>query len=170
MHYRWIGAGLIVAACGGFGIFAAGSHRREEAMLRQLENALSFMECQLQFRMTPLPELCFQTARQVSGPVGALFSELAKELELQLAPEAAGCMHTVLGRCPGLSPAVRDLCLQLGRSLGRFDLAGQLKGLTAVQRDSQRKLEALCRNRDTRLRSYQTLGFCAGAALAILFI
>ena len=59
---------------------------------------------------------------------------------------------------------------ELGESLGRFDLPGQLKGLEAVRRKCLMELEALGRNRTERLRCYQTLGLCAGAALVILFI
>ena len=33
-----------------------------------------------------------------------------------------------------------------------------------------KKLEEFTKNQDTRLRSYQTLGICAGAAVTILFI
>ena len=58
----------------------------------------------------------------------------------------------------------------LGTSLGRFDLTGQLNGLEQVRSHCRRELEALAGNRDQRVRGYQTLGICAGAALAILFV
>ena len=63
-----------------------------------------------------------------------------------------------------------DALILLGRWLGRFDLDGQLKGLDAVRQECRRHLEELNNNREVRLRSYQTLGLCAGAAIAILFI
>jgi len=58
----------------------------------------------------------------------------------------------------------------LGSSLGRFDLKGQLSGLESVRNTCRKTLEEMNRNRDNRLRSYQTLGLCCGAALVILFI
>ena len=60
--------------------------------------------------------------------------------------------------------------LLLGRSLDRFDLAGQLKGIAATRSACRREVGALLENRDLRLRSYKTLGLCAGAALAVLLI
>ena len=39
-----------------------------------------------------------------------------------------------------------------------------------VAGDPDRELEVMGRNQEERLRSYQTLGLCAGAALAILFV
>ena len=50
-----------------------------------------------------------------------------------------------------------------------FDLAGQLKSLKALQRACQDALVSLERDKDVRMRNYQTLGLCAGAALAIIF-
>ena len=48
MAYKWMGAMLVVMACGGFGIFLAGNERQEEAALRQLLQILDFMESDLQ--------------------------------------------------------------------------------------------------------------------------
>ena len=168
--YKWIGAGCIVVSCGGFGFLMALHHRQEEAALGQLTAALDFMECELQYRLTPLPELCRQAARQVGGSIGRILEKLAEELDYQIAPDVESCMQTALALTGTLPQLCRDRLTQLGKNLGRFDLDGQIRGLEAVRADCRRCLEELSRNRDTRLRSYQTLGLCAGAALAILFV
>ena len=49
-------------------------------------------------------------------------------------------------------------------------MAGQLKGIAATRSACRREVDALLENRDLRLRSYKTLGLCAGAALAVLLI
>jgi hypothetical protein len=54
--------------------------------------------------------------------------------------------------------------------MGRFDLEGQLNGLEAVRTRCRDWLDELISGREVRLRNYQTLGLCAGAALVILFI
>lgn len=170
MMYKWIGAMLIVVSCGGFGFLMALHHRQEEASLRQLIAALDFMECELQYRLTPLPELCRQAARQVSGGICGILEKLAEELDYQIAPDVGSCMQTALAVCGSVPEHSRENLLQLGKNLGRFDLEGQIQGLESVRTDCRRCLEGLSQNRDTRLRGYQTLGLCAGAALAILFI
>lgn len=170
MEVKWIGALLIMGGCGGFGYSMAAAHRREERLLRQLLNLLDCLESQLQYHLTPLPQLCRWAADRGTGLIRAVFQGLALELERQTAPDVAGCMSSALQRIPELPKSIRRICTQLGNTLGLFDLPGQLKGLEAVRHSCQAALTALEQGRDQRLRSYQTLALCAGAALTILFI
>ncbi len=169
MSYKWIGAVLIIGGCGGSGFLMAAGYRHQERLLRQLIRALRYMQWELQYRLTPLPELCRQAGRGCGGALGALLRDLARELDRQRAPDAYSCMAAALGRSRELTGDVQKRLLQLGRCLGRYDLQGQLQGLEAVQRGCEEAIAALGRDREARLRSYQTLGLCAGAALAILF-
>ena len=170
MGYKWIGAVLIIFACGGFGFSYAMLHKREENALRQLMGALDFMECELQYRLTPLPELCHQAAQQSTGLIRSILERFAQELDSQISPDVGCCIATAMAAAESIPGKTQKCLLQLGNSLGRFDLDGQIRGLEAVRGECRRNLEDLSVNRDVRLRSYQTLGICAGAALAILFI
>ena len=170
MNYKWIGAILIIVSCGGFGFSLAAAQLREERTLRSLICALDFMECELQYRLTPLPELCRQAGNDAKGCIRETFLALAEELEAQVSPDAASCMNAALSTVRDIPRHTREALALLGQSLGRFDLAGQLKGLDAVRLTARRQLDAITTNKEPRLRSYQTLGLCAGAALAILFI
>lgn len=170
MSLKIIGAILIVAACGGVGFSMASAHRREEHALRQLIGALDYMGCELQYHLTPLPELCRCAAAECSGCVSQVLLHLATELENQIAPDVSSCMNAAVSKAPKMPHRIRKNLTRLGSSLGRFDLQGQLKGLESARHFCRRDLEDLCKNREERLRSYQTLGLCAGSALAILFL
>ncbi len=170
MTPKLLGAVLIVLACGGMGFSFAAAHRQKEQMLRQLIGAVKLMACELQYRQTALPQLMALCAGETTGQLSQLFAALRQELERQIAPDAACCMAAALGSQPKLHPLVQEKLQLLGNSLGRFDLSGQLSGLEAVAQLCQRDLDGLLTNRDERLRSYMTLGLCAGAALVILFI
>lgn len=170
MSIKIFGALCIILACGGMGYSMAAAHRREENDLRQLIGVLDFMGCELQYRLTPLPELCRCAAMEVNGSVGQVLQNLTQELEAQVSPDASSCMRAVVEKFSKLPASVRKNLLTLGASLGRFDLQGQLKGLEGVRVQCRNDLDALEKNRDVRLRSYQTLGLCAGCALAILFL
>lgn len=170
MNFKWIGAILVIAGCGGFGFSMAASHKKTEKMLRQLISALDFMECELQYRLTPLPELCRMAAKSITGQLRNMFLFLAEELERQISPDASCCMTAALARTVDLPQNVRQRLKELGASLGHFDLPGQLNGLDAVRSACRKELEEMETDRDARLRGYGTLGLCAGAALVILFI
>ena len=167
---KWIGAVLIILGCGGFGFSLAAGHRSAENGLRQLTSALDFMECELRYRMTPLPILCKNAGTERNGAVRAVLLQLAAELDAQVTPEVSSCMDAALNHVGDMPKQVLSVFLELGQTLGRFDLNGQLKGLNSARQRCRRELDILTANRDIRLRSYQTLGLCAGAALAILFI
>lgn len=170
MNVRIIGAILVIAGCGGFGISVAAGYRREEEGLRQMLRMVKFMQWELKYRMTPLPELCRQAAGEGKGQLRDVMLGFAAELDKQKEPDVYSCMRTVLHRADGLPRRIRRLFSQLGRSLGRFDLDGQLESLEAVAAACREQLTQLQNSKIKNLRSYRTLGLCAGAALAILFL
>ena len=128
------------------------------------------MESELEFRLTPLPELCRKTAMQLNGSLKAVFLAFIQELESQIAPDASFCMQAALKKVPDLPKAAVEYLGLLGATLGQFDLQGQLRGLEALHTRCASTLSQMEAMRSQRIRSYQTLGLCAGAALAILFI
>ena len=170
MQVRIIGAFFVVAGCGGFGFSMAAAHRRSEAQLKQYLRALERMQWELSFRQPPLFQLFALCAETAGGTVGALFARISRELEQRLLADAGACVDKALETVPGLCREIRDQASLLGESLGRFDLPGQLQGLESALRQGNAALSRLENNRENRLRSYQTLGLCAGAALAILFL
>lgn len=169
MDVKWIGAVLIISACGGFGFLLAFSHRKEERFLRSLIGALDFMASELHFRETPLPELCQRAAGECIGEIGFVFSRLAEALNQSTSPDVSSCMDTALSGMDLPMTSVQNFRL-LGVSLGRFNLEGQMKSLEAVREKCREDLRSFTDNREQRLRNYQTLSLCAGAALAILLV
>ena len=166
---RMIGAGLIVAGSGAFGFAMAADHRREERQLAVLLKSLEYMSCELNYRQTPLPVLCRDAAMGEKGCVPDFFRELALELEKAEAPDVQVCVWEVLQRVDP-APGLRRLLRELGATLGRFGLPGQLRGLDAAIQSTGDALRAFRDGAPERRRSCQTLGLCAGAALAILFL
>lgn len=170
MIIKTIGAILIIAACGCFGFLTTASHRRSAKLMRQLLSAIDNISQELRYRMCSLPDAFHNTAQYYSGTIGAFFNTLANELEKQVAPDIICCVDAALAQTRDVPDIVKKGLLLLGKALGRFDLEGQLKGLDAVYEECSSILEAFIDNQDIRLRSYQTLALCAGAAIVILFI
>ena len=170
MYTKLIGAIMVITACGGFGFRLAAAHIREERTLRRLTAILDYMECELQYRLTPLPQLCRQAAGEGRDALCKFFLSLTHELEDQISPDVECCVQNTLKHCKDIPNVTRTILEQFGETLGRFDLQGQIKGLEAVRQECRRNLEIMNQNKEGRLRGYKTLGLCAGAALAILFL
>ena len=170
MTLKLLGAVFVITGAGGFGFAMASAYRRTEQAFRQYLIALDYLECDLSFRLTPLPQLCRSAANAANGPVRALFLQLEQELECQIYPDVRSCTRAAIALTPCIPKELAEQFSDLGTTLGEFDLPGQLKGIRAAQERAHSYLNTLSSNRSGRLRSYQTLGLCAGAALAILFL
>lgn len=166
---RLIGAGCIVAGSGVFGFAMAAASRKEERQLRQLLGALEYLSCELSYRLTPLPQLCAGAAAGGSGGISDFFLELGQALDRQSEPDVQSCVRAILAKRV-LPASVMTILTEMGQTLGRFDLPGQLRGLELSIRETERVLRILREGAPQRRRSWQTLGLCVGAALAILFL
>lgn len=170
MLLKLIGAILVIGGSAGFGIVISVSHRKTVRHLQQLIAAVNYMECELQYRLTPLPELCCKASAMGSGCIKRFFTALENELNTQIRPDPHSCVQSVLSRTMDMPLCIQKQIAELGCTLGQFGLEGQLEGFRKVRISCEQALEKLTTNQDVRLRSYQTLAVCAGAALAILFI
>lgn len=170
MTVKLLGALMIILSCGSFGFVLAANHKRELKLLKQFISALDYMECELQYRLCPLPELCRMTAGETEGILKKVLLLLSQELEDQISPDVRRCVHSVLSQIRNLPGGTAECFRLLGDNLGRFDLAGQLKGLETVRNECRVKLSKLSGTSEVRVRSYQTIGLCAGAALVILLM
>ena len=161
---------MVIVGCGAVGLLVASTHRSQSNILRQFIIMLDYMECELKYRQTTLPELCQMAAQNSSGLNKTIFLALFTELNNQVSPDVERCMSAVVQTIDTIPKRLKDTYLMLGQSLGRFDLDGQLKGIEMSKAEAKRVLQEFTSNQENRIRCYQTLSICAGAAIAILFI
>ena len=170
MNIKLVGAVCVLIGCGGCGFSMAAHYNKHIQMLKNLVVSLEYMECELQYRNTPLPQLCRMTAEHVSGKIKEVYLKLADELDAQISPNVSLCMSSVLDRLDIGAKNLYGILETLGRSLGAFDLPGQLRALENTKKQCGDMLGKMLEGKENQIRSYQTLGLCAGAALVILFI
>lgn len=170
MSIKGIGMIFIIAGCTGMGFSIAGSSKKELQLLRCLYAAIVCMKHKIEYDLSPLPDLCREAAKCTFGGAKEVFLNLARELDWQIAPDVYSCMHEALAKSRKLPSSVRRCFLRLGRSLGQFDLSGQIQSLEGVGESCHEEIMRLSENQENRLRSYRTLGICAGTALAILLV
>ena len=166
---RMLGAFLLLFGCGGFGIAVSAAHRKEVKMLKKLKGAVQEMEWELKYRMTELPELCLIAGNAAGGVLKDIFLELSSKLKRCEIIDISASMNGILSKYE-LPCRVRRNMRQLGATIGRFDLEGQLQGMSIIRHQCISDIQKLEENSSDRLRSYRMMAWCTGAALVILLI
>ena len=168
---KLLGAVLICVCCGWFGFSLSAAHKREERYLKQLISSIEYMQCEIQCRLSSLPDLCRQAASICKkGAVCDFWSAFGRELNQQISAEVQPCLLAALDNSPELTTKTRECIASMGKDLGKFDVDGQISALESSKLFCKDQLDKHCAGKDEQRRSYQTLGICAGAALVIILI
>ena len=170
MNIRMIGIICVVIGCGTSGFMMANQYLANVRLVRNLVTALDYMQCELQYRGTALPQLCIEISQQVNGKIGNIFFLLAQDLDGQNTCDVHKSMLHVLQQKNDIYEPIRQILKELGGSMGKFDMSGQLCALENARNKCREHLNQLQGKKENCVRSYQTLGLCAGAAIAILLV
>ena len=169
---KLLGVLLVVVGSAAFGFGSASGIRRQIRLLQELIARLQDMKSQIAYRMTPLPELLEQMAVACHTELAAFFTAFAENMTgnmLMSVPVAASmaleCTHNLPLDAEG-QETLRTFC----QSLGLYDLDGQLAALNLAQTRLQQQLDTLEASKRARCRSYQTIGVCAGLAIAVILV
>ena len=169
MTIKLIGILLVALSFGTVGFKLAANVKKEICYLQDFIDILDYAECELNFRLTPLPYLCDSVA-QKGKLLNSIFTSLSYELSNQVLPDVARCMEAAISSHPETPYMIRELLLDFGYSLGKFDLQGQLISLHAIRQKCVSYLSERESNKHNRIRCYQTFGLCAGMIITILLL
>lgn len=151
------------------GILARREMVRRVRLWRQIQLALELMQAEMELHMPSAAELFSEVGRQLGGELGMFFQGCAAE------------MHQVSGRPPQAAMRIQleqwnpgreetALLLELGGSLGRYDLLGQARALELLKRravQAASEAEEILRR---KARTSMTASVCAGLCLIIILL
>ena len=168
---RIVGALLVMAGSGGFGLLFANGLADRAATLRRLVTALQHLESDINFATLPLLMALRRVAATVGGVEGAFFAAAAEEIGASEGRPLAAAWLTALNRHKLdmlLAPGEVDALAQLGTVLGGSDREDQLKHLALAKATlTQYHTEAEARAEKTK-RVWRYLGFTLGALIVVL--
>lgn len=170
MIIKFIGAVLILCGCGLLGIISASSYRKEVHALGGFIELIHLIECELQYKANKLQNIFEDLAGSTKSPISDFCHLLSVELDSQVQPCVPDCIYAALSKCRNIPRSTEKFILDMGQTLGRFDLKGQLSELSAVKKEAESVLSKLKAEQDFKTRNIKTLAICAGAAIVILFI
>ena len=135
--------------------------RRQQAQTLALIDALLRIRHELQYRLTPLPEIFAALGGSRNREIAEFFSRLAALLSSAQTCTVGYACRQALAQTRGLS---------LFDSLGRYDLEGSVQALDLALSRLREEVKALQNSAAARCRTYLTLGVCTGLAAAVILI
>ncbi|MDR2525338.1 MAG: stage III sporulation protein AB [Oscillospiraceae bacterium] len=163
---RWIALGLIFSACGLAGALLSRALQVRVRELEALLRLLSTLRTQMQFSRAPLEPMLSQACGQ--GQTPAFLPVCIAAMRAGAAFPAAWRESAAHGF--GLRPEDRQLLLSLGELLGATDAEGQREGLLLHEELCRDLLEDARKRKESRGRSFFTLGILSGLTVVILFM
>ncbi len=169
---KLLGSLLLMVGAAGLGFGAAAQLQHRVTGLRALVGALEQMERELEFRLTPMPELMARLAREVQPPARYLFSYCREHLDELGARRFGQLWRNALEENADLALTAQERQIMdgLGDVLGRYDGEGQREALRSAVSQLGECLRRAEGDRDRLGRVYATLGVGAGAMLVILLL
>ncbi|WP_199620163.1 stage III sporulation protein SpoIIIAB [Paenibacillus alkalitolerans] len=170
---KLFGAVLIMFAGTAYGFFRASRYARRPRELRHLAHALTTLESEIVFGVTPLPAALKRVASAVPAPLSELFLSASGKLREGVGERTADeCWKAAVTEAwpyTALRDAERETMLSLGASLGVTDREDQAKHirLCIVQLQAE---EISARDEQARYeKMWRSLG-ALGAALVVILM
>lgn len=125
----------------------------------------------MELHMPPVGELFETVGRHLGGQAGAFFEGTAVEMAAVAGRPPQTAMRLQLEREPmSLDQETRNLLLELGGCLGRYDLGGQARAIGLYKQRLDDMVGAAEETLQNRARASMTASVCAGLALIVILL
>lgn len=154
------------------GLGLARTVRRQQAQTLAFIDAVLRIRHELQYRLTPLPEIFAALGGSRNREIAEFFSRLAALLSSAQTCTVGYACRQALRRTEVLCiPAgVRTALMSLFDTLGKYDLDGNLQALDLALGRLREEARQLQGSAAARCKTYVTLGVCTGLAVAVILI
>lgn len=166
----WAGACLLIISCGGLGLYMASRIRKRPEELRACLTALTLLDTEISWGVTPLPEAFGILKERTEKPWSLFFAELEKRL--QKGEGAYKAWNDTIAQqmkyfC--LKPEDWQVIKDVGKGLGRSDRQEQHKQIELVKQQLALIREDASEWAEKQAKMWSYLGFLGGIA-GVLFL
>lgn len=169
---RLLGVGFVALAAGAVGFGFARNVKLQCTQLDALVWALETMQGEMSARLTPLPELFLLLGSSGQKDVSLFFRTAGMALTTPPGCTVPVAFKRGFAASANFRPgeqAVQAL-YALASGLGRLELERQLAAIEQAKGAVTRELLSVQAQKQARVRSYGTIGVCAGLALAVILL
>lgn len=167
------GAILLLLGSTAFGVYKACMYNSRLDNLYEIKKAFLYIQGEIRYMNTPMPETLAGAARQIKGTCRRFFSRVASELDAGIGKElkqvwenavANEIPHGVLER-----EAVETL-REMGGQLGCLDTQAQEKAIDYFLKKWDFLIETRRRERAEKLKLYYACGVMGGLLMVIIIV
>lgn len=167
---RPFGALLVFLGCSAVGFTAASELKREQDLLRAFTASLALLRFEIGYRARSLPEIFSKASQSAPEPLSGFFCRLAGTVSESPGENLSAHIKASLLSSGTLPKPICEALEYLGGSLGGTDTETQLHTISLCENMISTAERELHQEFCQRGRARRTLGVCAGAVLAILFL
>ena len=169
---RLIGAVIVVACTGTFGVSCAMRLGLRARVLSELIAALEVMRSEICDRLTPMPDLLETLAEQTNPPVSRMFAGCLEGMKSLGNRSFYFLWKTAVEQTPELELTRQEsqTLIELGHVLGRYDVEEQRRSLNGVIRRLEGYLKHAQEEKRVQTKAHAALGVAAGFFVVIILI
>lgn len=164
-----LGAMMILVGFGGVGLAIISGLNRQVVLFRSMIQALDYMEREISFHLTPLPQLYRGLSSHVSKPLSTAFAWMADGLEALQCSSAEELWEQSLSQLEFGSEGLAYL-LPLGQVLGCYDADHQCKAMAQARAQLSQILVRREVENAKGKKLYGTLSLALGGLVVILLL
>jgi len=171
------GAILVLTAAALAGLYYGSFETYRSNDLQDLKKALTILNSEIVFSMTPLPQAFVNIGARVRKPVGDIFLEFAERLtrsrresfDFSIEEIWQSCLSAEMGKTY-LNKEDTAALISFGRTLGYLDRDMQASGITVAIGYIDTAIAALAETRAKNQKLFTSLGVFAGLMTVIILL
>lgn len=154
------------------GLRLAATAKKQQTQTLALIDATLRLRHELQYNLTPLPEVFELLSRAANREIGAFFGNIAARVQRVEGCAVGFACRRSLAKTPGLClpEGTRQTLMSLFDTLGKYDLEGNLQAIDLALSRLREQARGLHDSVRARCRTYLTLGVCTGLAVAVILL
>jgi stage III sporulation protein AB len=172
MMIKIVGALITITSCTVAGFLWANNYANRTRQIRELQNALTYMETEILYGHTPLDAILNSISLRVKEPLASLFKQISEELVHGNSTIQESWSNAIqrYWRVTSMKENEREILLQLGNNLGLSDASNQQKHIrVALNHLQAEEMDALDQQKRYE-KMTRILGFLIGVLIVIIVI
>jgi stage III sporulation protein AB len=168
-----LGCILIMATCTVGGFTYARLWVNRVSTLKELHRILVQLQTEIEFTHTTLPEAFLILSKKAKEPIKSILYDTWDKLSVYGSESVYDAFkESIEKNKDSIGQAINDMdiVLDLAKSLGESDLAGQKRVISLAEYNLKKQIESIEVQTKKNVKMYRYLGFSFGAIIAILLI